>query len=118
MKVVFYLKKLENLLEEEQLYRNATLTLDLVSKRLSLPARDVSLVINRHARQNFSSFINAYRIEAAKKRLRTEGKHTKIVEIALDSGFNTLSSFNVAFKAATKQTPSEYRSKYITDSGN
>ncbi|MEM9685667.1 MAG: helix-turn-helix transcriptional regulator [Bacteroidota bacterium] len=113
-----YLQKLERLLEEEQLYRDATLTLDLISKRLNLPARDVSLVINRHARQNFSSFINAYRIEAAKKRLRTGDKHTKIVEIAMDSGFNTLSSFNVAFKATTRQTPSEYRLKYRTDTMN
>ena len=109
-----YLDKLRGLLEHENLYLDSTLSLQTLSSRLGLSGRDVSLIINRHARKNFSSFINEYRIEEAKKLLKTRKSNTKILAIALDSGFNNLSSFNVAFKAFTKSTPSEYRSKHTS----
>ncbi len=110
-----YLDKLRNLLEHENLYLDSTLSLQTLSSRLGLSGRDVSLIINRHARKNFSSFINEYRVEEAKKLLRTRRSNTKILAIALDSGFNNLSSFNVAFKAFTKATPSEYRLKHSSE---
>ncbi len=110
----YYLKKIENILQEERLYLDAKLTLESLSSKLDLSTRDISLIINRHTNQNFSSFINTYRIEEAKRLLLSTDENIKIVSIALDSGFYSLSSFNVAFKATTKLTPSEYRSKYTS----
>ena len=113
-----YLNRIKKAIEEEHLYLDAELSLTKLSAKLDLSARDISLVINRHANKNFSSFINEYRIEEAKKLLISSQKNTKILAIAIDSGFNNLSSFNVAFKALTRSTPSEYRAKHtlkITD---
>ena len=56
---------------------------------------------------NFRKLLNLYRSEQACTLLRTTQKD--ISEIALECGFQTLRSFNRAFKAATGQTPTAYR---------
>ncbi len=110
-----YLNQIRKLIEENNLYLNPNLKLTSLSTRLNLSPRDISMVINKHANKNFSSFINEYRIEKAKELLNSSHPNTKILSIALDSGFNSLSSFNVAFKLYTKSTPSEYRLKNVTE---
>ena len=57
---------------------------------------------------NFRQYLNLYRTEKACSLLRTT--QTDISEIAAQCGFQTLRSFNRAFRAATGQTPSMYRS--------
>ncbi|WP_271785294.1 helix-turn-helix domain-containing protein [Aquimarina algiphila] len=110
-----YLNQIRKLIEENDLYLNPNFKLTSLSTRLNLSSRDISMIINRHANKNFSSFINEYRIKKAKELLNTSHPNTKILAIALDSGFNSLSSFNVAFKLYTKSTPSEYRLKNVTE---
>ena len=62
----------------------------------------VSLVINKVFAKNFSEFINAYRIKEAQALLKDKSyAHIKISNVAYDSGFNSLSSFNIAFKKVT-----------------
>lgn len=39
--------------------------------------------------------------------------HLKLAEIGFDVGYNSLSSFNSAFKKVTSVTPSKYREKYL-----
>ena len=108
------LEKIIKLIEEENLYLEPNLTLASLSPKLNLSSRDISLVINRHTNKNFSRFINQYRIEKAKELLCGSDPNTKIIAIALDSGFNSLSAFNAAFKSFTNSTPSEFRIKYAT----
>lgn len=108
------LNKIIKLIEEENLYLDSNLTLASLSSKLDFSSRDISLVINRHTNTNFSRFINQYRVEKAKELLCRSDPNTKIISIALDSGFNSLSAFNVAFKSFTKSTPSEYRIKNAT----
>jgi AraC-like DNA-binding protein len=62
---------------------------------------------------NFSDFINQHRIEEMKIRL-TDNRyhHFKIEQIAFDTGFNSKSTFQAAFKKFTGLTPSEYRKRY------
>jgi len=72
----------------------------------------LSQVINEQLSSNFNDFINSYRVEEAKKMLMNpEMKNFTIASIAYDSGFNTLSAFNVAFKKFTGITPPQFRSK-------
>ena len=58
---------------------------------------------------NFNDFINHYRIEAVKVKLR-EGEHqqTTLLGIAFDSGFNSKATFNRAFKKSTGTTPKNF----------
>lgn len=109
------LNQIRTLIEENHLYLDSNLTLTSLSSRFNLPPRDISMIINRHTDKNFSNFINEYRIKKAKELLTTCHPNTKILSIALDSGFNSLSSFNVAFKSFTKSTPSEYRLKTLLE---
>ncbi len=69
-----------------------------------------SLINQNLGYKNFSAFVNSYRIKEAKSVLSDRKKeHIPIQSIALDSGFNSLSSFNRAFKNSESITPTEYR---------
>ena len=62
---------------------------------------------NHYVKCNFRSFLNEYRIEYAKSILASTTM--SISEVALECGFETIRSFNRAFKTATGQTPSALR---------
>lgn len=104
-----------NILEyvrKNELYKDHNITLGKLAKNLSLTPHVVSQVINEQLSYNFNDFINSYRIEEAKKMLSNIGmKNITIASIAYDSGFNTLSAFNTAFKKFTGLTPSQFRNR-------
>ncbi len=56
-------------------------------------------------------YMNGYRVQQAAARLRETDD--KMMEIALDVGFNSLSYFNVVFRGRYGCTPSEYRKRLI-----
>lgn len=56
----------------------------------------------------FSQYLTEQRIGAAKRILSTN-KEDLIIEIAIQAGFRSVSSFNRVFKQKTGYTPSEYR---------
>ncbi len=59
--------------------------------------------------KTFSEFLNEYRVNEVKEKLKTEDRSLQtILAIALDSGFNSKASFNRVFKKHTGLTPSEY----------
>ncbi len=103
---------LNQLMEEEQLFRNSELTISEVANRLGLPKHHLSQSINEHLGINFFDFVNSFRIEHVKTQLKDPSNdHLKILAIAFDAGFNSKSSFNELFKKSTGITPSKYRSK-------
>ena len=69
----------------------------------------LSQVINTEHNKNFREFINTLRIKEAEKLLKETS--LKIEAVAYETGFNTISTFNIAFKKETGITPSEYRKK-------
>jgi hypothetical protein len=73
-------------------------------------------VINRYlGHQNFNQFVNRYRVEEAARRLIDEPR-APVLTIALDVGFRSISSFNTAFRAHYKKTPTDYRKSRLADS--
>lgn len=105
-----YKQKLLLLLEKDKIYRDSSLSIQTLSRRLSLPAYHLSQVINEKLKKNFYELINGYRIEESKELMADDNeKQTKILAIAYEVGFNTLNSFNRAFKRHTGKTPTEYR---------
>ncbi|MEM9076207.1 MAG: helix-turn-helix transcriptional regulator [Bacteroidota bacterium] len=107
-----YFNKIEDIMKEKRLYLNPGLTVTEVAEAVGISSRNVSEIVNKYADRNFASYINTYRIEEAKHLLENQHKNTKIISVALDVGFNSLSTFNVAFKSITKLTPSQYRERY------
>ena len=109
------LHSIKSLFEQEQIFLDNTISLETVAEKLHVSARKLSQAINENEHKNFSDFVNGYRIEKAKV-LLTNPEHNKekIVAIAYDCGFSNATSFNLAFKAKTQLTPSQYRKEFGT----
>jgi len=105
-----YLNKLLQVMTTEKPFTDGELTLQKMAQKMSIPANHLSQIVNERFGQTFSDFINAYRVEEAKKRLLDPKlKHYTVQAIAEDVGFNTKSSFNAVFKKHTSMTPSQFR---------
>ncbi|WP_350289379.1 AraC family transcriptional regulator [uncultured Croceitalea sp.] len=106
------IQSIKNLFKDEELFLDSGLTLDKVAEKLKVSPRNLSQALNENEEKNFSEFVNSFRIEKAKKLLVSDAySQEKIATVAYDCGFGNVTSFNLAFKAATKQTPSLYRKK-------
>lgn len=102
------LSALDALMNEKHLYTDSNLTLARVARRLSVPVRDVSTAINRMTGENFSRYINGFRIRYAQNALLQT--QLPITEVMFDAGFVSKSNFNTEFRRIVGQTPSKYRS--------
>ncbi len=105
-------EKILQLIQEEKIYKNPKLTLFDVAKLLNTNTKTVSNSINSGFEMNFNDFINKYRIEAVKEKLKN-GEHQKstLLGIAFDCGFNSKATFNRAFKKNTSLSPKDYLKK-------
>ncbi len=105
----FYLEKLDKLTLEQKIYLDPNLTIPKLAEKMQIQPYLLSHIINQHFEQSFPDFINSYRIKEAIILLHDQS--IKISSIAADCGFNSLSSFNLAFKKITGKTPSDFRGK-------
>ncbi|MEH6550051.1 MAG: helix-turn-helix domain-containing protein [Pseudomonadales bacterium] len=101
-------QQLNVLMAEQKPYLQAGLKLADLSRFLNTRPNYLSQVINRQAEQNFFEYISHFRLEEAKRQLQELPDKT-IVEIAMDSGFNSQNVFNGQFKKKMAITPSQYR---------
>jgi AraC-like DNA-binding protein len=111
--IEMYIQKLKNYMKTQQLYLIPSLTIDDLSKKLSIPSWYLSQVINDSFNQNFFNFINKYRVEEAKRIFMDSNNNNKtILQILFEAGFNSKSTFNSVFKKHTGMTPSEFKKSY------
>lgn len=95
---------------KEEPFLDASLTVKILSERINMPHRELSILINQELGQHFFDFINGYRIEKAMSILKDPVKKKQtVLEILYEVGFNSKSSFNTAFKKHTGKTPTAYR---------
>lgn len=66
----------------------------------------LSRLLNQSYGINFRQMVNRYRVEDAVELLQTGG--LSVAEVALQSGFQSIRSFNHVFKEYTGSTPGEY----------
>ncbi len=98
-----------NAIMQEGFYRTEHLTLKALAQRLEMPEYKTRALINQTlGYRNFNDYINQLRIEEAAQRLLAEND-TPVLNISLDIGYRTLSSFNRAFKDIKQTTPSQFR---------
>lgn len=69
-------------------------------------------VFKQYLGKTLVEYLNEVKIIYAKRMLRATTK--SILEISLDIGYNSVSSFNHHFKNLTSLTPTQYRKKYNT----
>jgi AraC-like DNA-binding protein len=102
--------RLEELMDDEKVYRQLELKLDDVASMLLLTPHQLSELLNDCLGMNFSTFVNRYRVEEAKE-LLVSCPDQSILSIAFGVGFGSKPSFNTIFKQQTGMTPSEFRKK-------
>ncbi len=105
-------------MENDQLYLNNELDLDMLAEHLAISPNLLSQIINQKTRQNFYGLINQFRVQHAQRLLQQQqdSLHEKtVLEIAIKSGFNTKSSFYRNFKKNTGHTPTSYRETTLVD---
>jgi AraC-like DNA-binding protein len=105
------LRRLDNLMTVERIYRQEGLSIGALAARLDLPEYRLRQVINEGlGYRNFNAFLNHYRIDEAKAALSDPSQRdVQVLTIAMDAGFQSIGPFNRAFKADTGMTPTEFR---------
>ena len=102
--------KLLNLMKEEELFRNPNLNMGVLANAIGLSKGYLSQIINAKEGKNFFDFVNTYRVEDVKQKLRDASfDHFNILGIALEAGFKSKSTFNSVFKKMTGKTPSQFK---------
>ncbi len=101
--------QLLKLMEEKKCWLNGELTAGELSQLLGVSPNHLSQILNKEQHQNFFDFINSYRVKEVIRKMEDPGNdHLTLLAMALDSGFNSKTSFNTVFKKVTHQTPSHY----------
>ena len=107
--------KLKAYMDTEKPYLDSQLSLESLAHQTGMTKHDLSQVINDQLATNFFGFVNEYRVRDFKLRLQDPGfEHYTLLGIALETGFNSKSSFNTLFKQRTGKTPSEYKKTHKT----
>ncbi|KFC19275.1 helix-turn-helix domain-containing protein [Chryseobacterium sp. FH1] len=95
---------------KEKPYLDESLSLTKLSSLINISTNQLSQIINQTLNTNFYQFVNSYRVEEVKEKLKEpKYSHYSILGVAYECGFNTKSTFNKIFKEQTGMTPSEYR---------
>ncbi|MBY0421665.1 MAG: AraC family transcriptional regulator [Parvularculaceae bacterium] len=95
----------------EGAWKEDGLTVAGLAAKVGVPEHQLRALINGQLGfRNFSAFLSAYRLEAARRVLADPAQaRRQVLQIALDVGYGSIAPFNRAFKDATGQTPTEFR---------
>ena len=93
----------------KKIFKQPRLSLNDLADEFGLGVKDISNAINQGAKKSLCEYINGLRVAEVKQQI-AHSKETKLnlLEIGLAAGFNSKSSFNLAFKSATGLSPSQY----------
>ncbi|WP_299471448.1 AraC family transcriptional regulator [uncultured Roseibium sp.] len=109
-------ERARQILIEQNLYCDASLSLTRLARRAGTPDRELSLAINDVAGMNVSQFVNQVRLdEAARMLTETDKPVTRIHE---EVGFLTRSNFYREFQRQFGEAPGAYRKKAHSSSAS
>ncbi|WP_109435061.1 AraC family transcriptional regulator [Aquimarina sp. AU119] len=107
-----YFLKLENLLQNDHIYRDPNLSQEIIAKLLNISSGYLSQIVNDITKKNFTVYINSYRVKEVKDMiLNAEFDKYSLLAIGLEAGFKSKTTFYTSFKKETGLTPSQFRSK-------
>jgi AraC-like DNA-binding protein len=108
-KLVQVASMLKKSMEEERLWLQADLNLGKLAQHCGVAPKLLSAVLNQHMATTFNEFVNGYRVAAVRERLLLpESRELTIAGLAYECGFNSLPTFQRAFKATAGMSPKEY----------
>ncbi|GAA0626400.1 helix-turn-helix domain-containing protein [Thalassospira tepidiphila] len=102
------LARLKDIQARGDILLDPLVSLPKLARAVGITPNQLSYVLNHHVGKSFFDFVNSARIREARSVLVLEPDRT-ILDIALSVGFNSKSTFNLAFKKITGETPSAVR---------
>lgn len=103
---------LDGLMQARELYRDVDLNLNRLARKMGLPARQVSMAVNRVKAVSVSQYVNDYRVREACRLLADT--QLAVTSIMFDAGFQTKSNFNREFLRVTGMSPKAWRAKALS----
>ena len=101
---------LRQAMECDKRYLESDLTLAQLAQALAVSPHQLSQFLSQHLRLSFYDYVNGLRIDAVKATLaRPQSARRSLLEIALECGFGSKSTFNAVFKKSTGLSPTAYR---------
>lgn len=105
-----YLQQLVEYMNQSEIWKDNELSVAKLSQLTNIPKQYITQVLNENLQKNFYTFVNEYRVEYAKKMIKSpDYKAWSFLAIGYECGFNSKTTFNVFFKKYTGKTPSEYK---------
>lgn len=107
--------RLGRVVDETEILFDPLLSMPKLANTIGATPNQLSHVLNQHLGKSFFDFVNEVRTREASRLLIEEPDRT-ILDIATSVGFNSKSTFNLAFKKITGRTPSVYRNEFLEKS--
>lgn len=107
--------RVRELMEKDKPFLDSSFNRTKMAQMLFTNERYLSNAIQDASGLTIQNFIMRYRIDQACDSLLRSDEHRSIEEIALDSGFSSLRTFNRTFREVKNTTPSQFR-RLTTDS--
>ncbi len=95
---------------KENVFLDPDISLPSLAGMIGIHSYQLSQLINEKG-MNFYEFINRMRIDYAKDLILNNNEILNIARVAFDSGYNSISAFNSAFKKFTGITPTDFAKK-------
>ncbi len=100
-------RKMCDYMEQEQAFLSPTFTREEMAAAVGTNTTYVSRALSQHADMNFKQFVNAYRVRYAQEYFKKHPE-TRLIELCTQSGFQSLSALNMAFRTHVGMTPGEW----------
>lgn len=95
-------------LKQTHAYRQPGLSIERLAEQISWPAARLTAAVKASGSTHFNDYLNAWRIEDVVMTLES-GSDSTLLDIALEAGFGSKTSFNDAFKKHMGVSPSAFR---------
>jgi AraC-like DNA-binding protein len=96
-------------MERDKLYLNPGLSVADLAVHTGISPKHISVILNQHLHKSFTEFVNEYRVRYIQERLlQGDGDRLTIAGLAYEGGFNSVPTFQRAFKLIVGQTPTSF----------
>ena len=103
-------RALEEAMNQDRLFTNPELSINLLAEHLEVKPYLVSRCLNEIMETKFNDYVNGFRIREVQRLLRNpKSQKYTLLSLAMESGFNSKSSFNRAVKKQLGISPNDLK---------